>query len=92
MKMECYEIVLERVFSQLGRIQQASVLQYKLYWHDGKGEFQLCRCTAAGSRQEQAQVQHLSSGQCRDLVYYLYENAVPMENWQDILHDLLAAI
>jgi len=90
--MECYEIVLERAFSALGRLQQASVLQYRLYWHDGKGEFQLSRRTQAGSRQEQAQVQHLSSGQCRDLVYYLYENAVPLENWQDILQDLLAAI
>lgn len=92
MKMECYEIVLERAFSALGRLQQASVLQYRLYWHDGKGEFQLSRRTQAGSREEQAQVQHLSSGQCRDLVYYLYENAVPLENWQDILQDLLAAI
>lgn len=92
MEMECYEIVLERAFSALGRLQQASVLQYRLYWHDGKGEFQLSRRTQAGSRQEQAQVQHLSSGQCRDLVYYLYENAVPLENWQDILQDLLAAI
>lgn len=90
--MECYEIVLERAFSALGRLQQASVLQYRLYWHDGKGEFQLSRRTQAGSREEQAQVQHLSSGQCRDLVYYLYENAVPLENWQDILQDLLAAI
>ena len=90
--MECYEIVLERAFSTLGRLQQASVQQYKLYWRNGKGEIQLCRRTAAGSQQDKAQVQHLSSGQCRDLVYYLYENAVPIESWQDILHDLLAVI
>ncbi len=83
---------LTREFSHLGRFQQAHTLCYAL---DRQEERLAVRLTC--TRQKEQETQQISLvdwtlEEARLLVRYLYENAVPMENWQDVVTDLTVSL
>ncbi len=83
---------LTREFSHLGRFQQAHTLCYALTGQEERLAVRLI-CT----RQKEQETQQISLvdwtlEEARLLVRYLYENAVPMENWQDVVTDLTVSL
>lgn len=83
---------LTREFSHLGKFQQAYTLCYSLQ----TGEQGLTvSVTKTQDAQQETQKITLVSWQPEEaklLVRYLYENAIPMENWQDIVADMTVAL
>ena len=85
--MEVQELVLERSFSKLGKLQRAHTIRY------------CCHCVPQGSEislQEghltECHTLALDKERANLLVRFLYENAVPMETWRDVVEELLSRV
>lgn len=73
--------------SDLGRLQKAATLRYDGEERPGGFELRLSR-EQEGTLQEERVFLHGASekeGEC--LLQFLYENAVPIENWKDVLQE-----
>ena len=78
-----------RGFSDLGRLQRESTLRYSCS-QDETGIYRFCLTKNCNGtvRQETADVRCAQSAQACRMLQYLYENAIPMENWTDVLEEL----
>ena len=82
-------LTFERALSELGRLQQAMTIGYRLRWQEKTAVFEL-RCTRGAKIEAQSQaVRNVNPEQAGQILQFLYENAVPMENWKDILQELV---
>ncbi len=78
-----------RAFSALGQLQQEYAIRYSCKRFGAKAyQFTLIRQCAKNIKEESTIVREIDSVQAHQLIQYLYENAVPFENWKDILLDL----
>ncbi len=82
---------LVRNFSKLGKYQKAHSTSYNL--QKSKEGYIITVC----EREEKSNEERTSSLQCEMsekeatyILYVLYENAVPITHWQDIVKDLLS--
>ena len=83
---------LTREFSHLGRFQQAYTLCYALLQEDTKLTVSLTRTQDTRQQTQKISLVGWEPEEARMLLRYLYENAVPMENWQDVVADLTASL
>lgn len=76
-------------FSPLGKIQKQATLSYSCE-KQGPTEycFSLVRECEGNTTQESTQVYNIKEEQALQMVRFLYENAIPIENWQDVLKEL----
>lgn len=82
-------LTFERAFSELGRLQHAMIMGYGLRWREKTAVFEL-QCTQDANTEVQSQaVRGINPEQAGQILRFLYENAVPMENWKDILQELV---
>ena len=78
-----------RGFSDLGRLQKSATMQYACSRSEtGSYRFCLTRSCDGTVRSETAVMDRLHSAQAHQMLQYLYENAIPMENWTDVLEEL----
>lgn len=79
----------ERVcrFSDLGRLQKAATLRYDGEEQPGGFELRLSKQQAGALREESVFLHGVSAGEGECLLQFLYENAVPIENWNDVLQE-----
>lgn len=80
----------ERVcrFSDLGSLQKAMVLRYDGEERPDGFELRVSREQAGTLREEHVFLRGITTDKGECLLQFLYENAVPIENWQDILHEV----
>lgn len=83
---------LTREFSHLGRFQQAHTLCYALDRQEERLAVRLTRTRQKEQETQQISLVNWTLEEARLLVRYLYENAVPMENWQDVVTDLTVSL
>lgn len=83
---------LTREFSHLGRFQQAHTLCYALDRQEERLAVRLTRTRQKEQETQQISLVDWTLEEARLLVRYLYENAVPMENWQDVVTDLTVSL
>lgn len=87
--MKNESLTFERAFSDLGRLQRAMTIDYGLHWREKTAVFEL-QCTRLEDTEVQRQaVRGINPEQAGQILRFLYENAVPMENWKDILQELV---
>lgn len=79
---------LVQEFSALGELQQAHTLQYRLKRLPQGWMLTLTHTAREHVRQESVRVD-VCSTLARELHRYLYENAVSLEIWRDVLADLV---
>ena len=85
------ELRYVRKFSALESMQAAHQIHYCLIQAENGWKMQLRQLhTKTGLRAEQVLL-HCSSRMAYDVLRFLYENAIPLENWKDVLEDLLPA-
>ena len=83
----------DRVFSQLGRLQNAHRIRYSLLFSPGRtATYEILVDSAKQRSHETRAVTGLCRQKARWILEYLYENAVPAEHWRDVLDDLLVQI
>lgn len=82
------EQVYERKFSPLAGLQEASTLQYRLAAHREGWLLSLERRTAHATTRQAVRLR-VEAALAQQLCTYLYENAVSIELWQDVLADLV---
>lgn len=78
---------LEREFSDIAPFQKAFRARYVLVLRQGKYVAQLQYCSGKDILAQEA-VLDCEQEPARRIVRFLYENAIPMENWKDILCEL----
>lgn len=80
----------ERAFSSLGHLQSAGKMVYALK-QEGPQCWRLCLefRRNAESRNEDCVIGPIARQTAVQLLQCLYENAVPQENWRDVLHELM---
>lgn len=81
------EFILEHSFSDLGLLQKAHTVRYGCMDNG-------CHCDITvqeGVQRESCRV-YLCRQKAEMLVRFLYENAVSMENWQDVVADMTALL
>lgn len=83
---------LTREFSHLGRFQQAHTLCYALRQEDGGLTVSITRTQDARQQTQKISLAAWKPEEAELLLRYLYENAVPIENWQDVVADLTTAL
>lgn len=84
---------LTREFSHLGRFQQAHTLCYALRQEDDRRlTISLTQTQDTQKETERIALMDWRPEEAGLLLRYLYENAVPMENWQDVVADLTASL
>lgn len=86
--MEEASFSLVREFSDLGCYQRQHSIRYAVE----PAEDRLC-LTLQKVQDDKTEIQKLmlptlSPEQGRQLVIFMYENAIPIENWKDVLNDL----
>lgn len=79
-----------RSFSSLGHLQAEGKMLYAL-WQEGPQNWRICLeyRQKAGVRTDSCVLGPLNRLAAVQLLQCLYENAVPLENWQDVLHELM---
>lgn len=84
-----YERSKERVasFSDLGRLQRAMTLRYSGQELLDGFEVRVCKEQEGRQREERCLLQGVSSESGEMLLQFLYENAVPIEHWKDVLQE-----
>lgn len=76
-----------RQFSDLGQLQKPMTLRY--HGEEGPDGFDVCLCREenGGRREEHVLLRDVGGEAGERLVRFLYENAVPIENWTDVLQE-----
>ena len=74
-------------FSDLGRLQKAAILRYDGEERPDGFELRLSKEQAGILQEERVFLHGVSAGEGECLLQFLYENAVPIENWKDVLQD-----
>lgn len=83
----CWEFM--KGFSSLGALQKHATITYSCK-KQGLQEYCFClkrECEGAVD-EESMVVHHLKEHQALCLIQFLYENAVPLENWRDVVKEL----
>lgn len=82
-----YERSQERTacFSDLGRLQKAMTLHYSGQALLDGFEVRVCKEQDGQHREERCLLQGVSCESGEMLLQFLYENAVPIEHWKDVL-------
>ena len=78
-------------FSELEGLQSAHQLTYRIRPQNGGWYFELEQCTKTECQQE-ALLLRCPEQAAHHLVRFLYENAVPLESWQDVVADAIPNI
>lgn len=78
-----------RTFSALGAYQAAHALSYSVSQAEGGCRLFVSQ-SGCGQRSESVLVR-LSRQEAEQALCFLYENSVPIENWKDVLKELLPA-
>ena len=80
----------ERSFSSLGHLQNGGRMVYALR-QEGPQSWRVCVELRQGTedRQEECVIGPVARQTAVQLLQCLYENAVPRENWRDVLHELM---
>ena len=85
------ELRYVREFSALGSMQAEHWIHYCLAWADGAWQMQLRQLYPNKGPQSEQVFLQCSGTMAYHVLRFLYENAVPLENWKDVLEDLLPA-
>ena len=91
MLQECGERRWELVrgFSSLGRLQARSVVTYACEkMEESTYRFTMMRHCGTQLQQESTSMEGLAPWEACQITQFLYENAVPLDNWQDVLLEL----
>ncbi len=83
------DLPTERVarFSALGRLQKAATLRYSGRALLDGYELQVCKEQEGLQREERCFLRGISRESGEMLLEFLYENAVPIEHWGDVLRE-----
>ena len=87
-----YTLMLEKSFSQLGKLQDEMQLQYAMSVQPNGVEFCVRKIQNHNQQWENSMVDGLSSEQGELIINFMHQNAVPFEKWRDILEDLLCIV
>ena len=79
---------LTRSFSTLGSYQLAHQITYETRQTSIGQHLSLSKESASGVSAESV-LAIISPNEAEDLIRYLYENSIPIENWRDIVEDIL---
>ncbi len=74
-------------FSELGGLQKAMTLRYVGQELPDGFELRVCKEQEGLQREERCFLQGVSRESGEMLLQFLYENAVPIENWKDVLQE-----
>lgn len=74
-------------FSNLGRLQKAMTLHYSGQAVLDGFEVRVCKEQEGRQREERCLLQGVSRESGEMLLQFLYENAVPIEHWKDVLRE-----
>lgn len=79
----------ERVarFSDLGRLQKAMTLRYSGQAVLDGFEVRVCKEQEGRKREERCLLQGVSCENGEMILQFLYENAVPIEHWKEVLQE-----
>lgn len=80
-----------RTFSELEGLQAAHQLTYRIRPQNEGWRFELEKSTKT-EREQEAFVLRCPKKAAYELIRFLYENAVPLESWQDILEDAITRV
>ncbi len=81
------QVELRRRFSALGTLQVAHSIQYQLNQTEDGWEIQLAECTEEGDVRSQRMQLDCTGVMAYELLRFLYENAISLDSWQDVLED-----
>ncbi len=85
-------IALKRTFSDLGKLQKPMALQYQMVAKKQELEFCVSKIQNGIEEAESQTVRNLSWQQGKQVLTFMYENAVPFECWKDIFCELIILV
>lgn len=81
------QVEWNRQFSTLGTLQVAHSVQYQLNQTEDGWEIQLAESTEEGAVRSQRMQLECTGVIAYELLRFLYENAISLDSWQDVLED-----
>ncbi len=82
---------LVRNFSTLGTYQKAHSISYNLQKNNDSYIITVCEKQEQNCKEEKSSLQcKVSEKEATAILILLYENAVPITHWQDVVKDLLS--
>lgn len=81
------QVEYKRRFSALGKLQMAHSIQYQLNLTDDGWAIRLEECTDEGTVRAQQMQLECTGVMAYGLLRFLYENAITLDSWQDVLED-----
>ncbi len=82
-----FECGFERKFSELGILQKEMYLEYKAAMRADGIQISIQKRDENGMTCKQQILSGISAEQAKQLVTFLYENAIPLETWEEILQE-----
>ncbi len=83
------QIEYVRKFSALGKLQMAHWIRYQLNRTDDCWEIRLEQSDGKTMGRSEGMELDCSGMMAYNILRFLYENAIPMENWLDVAEDLV---
>lgn len=82
----------EHKFSKLGNLQDEMLLHYQAKVQDDAVEISVIKYQNGDTVCKQKSLQGVSAEEGRQIAAFLYENAVPMETWEEVLEEVFCRI
>lgn len=82
----------EKNFSQLGEIQKQSSIRYQVKCTENHVQYTVTHIQNGQAVSEQMDVVGLSAITAQMILEFLYENAVSVQQWKDVLLDIIAKV
>lgn len=82
----------EKVFSQLGNIQKQSTMCYRVECIGNHVQYSVIYTQGDQAISECLDVVGLSSINAQMILEFLYENAVSIQQWKDVVLDIMAKV